>query len=99
MAKNTDNKQIYQEKAKAQLDKLNAQIDELKAKSKQVKADAQIEYQDKIAQLSAKRDVAQVKLQELQESSEEAWTEMQQGFEKAWTELNTAWKSALNKFQ
>ncbi len=77
---------------------MNAQIDELKVKGEQAKADAKIQYQDKLAELYKKRDAAQTKFQELQQSSEAAWKEMQQGFEKAWTELNSAWKSATNKF-
>jgi len=93
-----DSKQAYQEKAKAQLDKLNAQIDELKTKSRQVKADAQVEYQDRLAKLYKKRDTAQVKFQELQQSSGAAWTEMQQGLNSALKELNSAWKNAVSKF-
>ena len=93
-----DSKQAYQEKAKAQLDKLNAQIDELKTKSRQAKADAQIEYQDRLAKLYKKRDIAHVKFQELQQSSGAAWTEMQQGFNSALKELNSAWKNAVSKF-
>ncbi|MEM8675012.1 MAG: hypothetical protein AAGF83_14220 [Cyanobacteria bacterium P01_G01_bin.67] len=93
-----DTKQAYQAKAKAQLDKLNAQISELKAKSEQAKADAQIKYQDQLVELYTKRDAAQSKFKELQQSSIEAWAEVQKGFEAAWTELNHAWKNAKAKF-
>lgn len=72
MTDKANTKQAYQEKAKAQLDKLNAQIDQLKARSEQAKADVKIQYQDKLAELYAKRDAAQSKFQELQQSSEAA---------------------------
>lgn len=98
MTNKADTKQAYQAKVKAQLDKFNAQIDELKAKSEQAKADAKIGYQDKMAELYKKRDAAQLKFQELQQSSGEAWTEMQKGFEKAWAELSSAWENASSKF-
>ncbi|VEP12290.1 conserved hypothetical protein [Hyella patelloides LEGE 07179] len=99
MSTDSNTKQAYQEKVKAQLDKLNTQIDEFKVKSEQAKANAKIEYQDKMAELYTKRDAAQVKLQELQQSSGEAWTEIQKGFEKAWTELSSAWDIAVDKFK
>ncbi len=93
-----DTKKAYQEKAQAQLNLLNAQIDELKMQVELAKADAKVEYQERLVQLYRKRDEAQLKFQELQQSSEQAWSEVKKGFEAAWMELNTAWKNAQSKF-
>lgn len=99
MATQVNSKEVYQEKVKAQLEKMNAQIDELKAKGKQAQADASIEYYNQLEQVSAKRDAAQHKLEEMQQSGEEAWSELRIGFEQAWHELNSAFEKAAAKFQ
>lgn len=94
-----DTKQAYEAKVKAQLDKFNAQIDEMKAKAAQAKADAAIDYHSQIEELCTQRDTVQVKLQEMQKSSEAAWSEMQVGFEKAWTQLQSSFEKATAKFK
>ncbi|NEP59077.1 MAG: hypothetical protein F6K31_18980 [Symploca sp. SIO2G7] len=99
MTTQTDSKQAYQEKVNAQLEKMNAQIDELKAKGKQAQADASVEYYSQLEQLYAKRDAAQLKLEEIQKAGEEAWAELQAGFEQAWNELCSAFEKAAAKFQ
>ena len=93
-----DIKQEYQEKAQTKLDRLNAQIDELKLQTELAKADAKVEYQEKLNQLYRRRDKAQLKLKQLQQSSEQAWSEMKKGFEAALSELSTAWNNAQSKF-
>ena len=93
-----DTKQAYEEKVKAQLEKMNAQIDELKAKGKQAQADASIEYHSQLEQLYANRDAVQLKLEEIQKAGEEAWGELQGGFEQAWNDLSRAFEKAAAKF-
>ena len=92
-------KQAYEEKVKAQLNKLNAQIDEMKAKAQQAKADTEIEYHSQIEELTSKWDAAFKKLEELQQAGEDAWKDIQTGFESAWNELQTSFDSAMKKFQ
>ena len=99
MSSQLETKQAYQAKVKAQLDKLNAQIDELKAKAAQAKADVSIEYNSQMEELFAKRDAAQVKLEEIQQAGADAWVELQVGFEKAWGDLQSAFEKARAKFQ
>ena len=98
MPSKTETKQEYQKKIQAQFDQLDARVELLKAKSAEATADVKIEYLERMAELRAKRDSAKVKLQELQQASDEAWTEMQSGFEKAWNELSQSWKDASAKF-
>ena len=92
-------KLAYQQKVKAELDKLNAQIDELKAKANQAKADTSVEYHSLMEEIYAKRDAAELKLQELQKAGEDAWQEIQTGFEKAWHQLDQSLAAAMAKFQ
>ncbi|EAZ91507.1 sll1863 family stress response protein [Crocosphaera chwakensis] len=92
-------KQAYEEKVKARLEKLNAQIDEMKAKAKQAKAETEIEYHSQIEELTAKRDAAFNKLEELQKSGEDAWKDIQAGFELAWKDLQVSFENATKKFQ
>ena len=94
-----ETKLAYQQKVRSEFDKLTAQINELQAKADQAKADAAVEYNSIIQELYAKRDAAELKLQELQQAGEEAWQEVQTGFEKAWKELDQSLASALNKFR
>lgn len=94
-----ETKAAYSEKVQAELDKMNARIDELKAKANQAKADASVEYQTQIEELSSKRDAAKAKLEEIQQTSEDAWEDVKGGFEGAWNELVSAFDSASKKFQ
>ena len=92
-------KQLYEQKIKAQLDQWNARIDELKAKAAQKDAEARLDYQNQIEELQAKRDAFEQKLQDLQKSSEDAWEEISQGVEKAWNELGKSFEAAFSKFK
>jgi hypothetical protein len=98
MSNLTESKQNYQEKIKAQFERLSERIEDLKAKGADIKADAEIEYNANMAELYVKREEVEIKLRELQNSSDEAWTEMQKGLEQAWNELSHSWNQALAKF-
>jgi Ribonuclease G/E len=98
MSSQSEAKQAYQEKVKAEIDKLNAQIDELKAKAAQAKAETSVEYNSQLEELYVKRDTVQAKLAEIQQAGEEAWQELTAGFEKAIHDLSTGVESALAKF-
>lgn len=93
-----ETKQAYQDKLKAQLDKLDAKIDEMKAKAAQAKAESQIQYNEQLVTISAKRDDVGQKLQKLQASSSEAWEDLKNGIDRAWIELQTAFDKAKTKF-
>lgn len=94
MTTQTEARQEYQQKVRAELDKLNAQIDEYKAKVNQMQADTAASYHERMEELYAKRDAAQAKLQELQQAGETAWSDIQEGFEKAWNDLTEAFDNA-----
>ncbi len=90
-------KGLYEERVRAELDKLNAQINELKAKSEQAEADARIQYNNLIEDLQTKQAAAENKLKELQAAGENAWGDIQDGFESAWKDLQTAFDQAMSK--
>ena len=92
-------KKEYQDKVKAELDKLNARLAEMKAKLDGAQADARVQYHTTIEELEAKRDALDVKLQELQKAGEEAWQELQKGVDNAWQSLNDAFNQAVAKFK
>ena len=94
-----NNRAAYKEKVQAHLDKLDAQIDEMVAKGKQAEADAKINYNDFIDELQTQRAAAEKRLQELQNSTDEAWSTVQSGFESAWQELTQSFDRALKHYQ
>ena len=56
---NIDLKEAYQDKMKAQLEKLDARIDLLRAEAKEAQADTKIEINDRVEALEEQRDEAQ----------------------------------------
>lgn len=94
-----ESRQEYQEKINAQLDRLNAKIDEFEAKAKQAKSDASVEYHNTLEELYAKRDAVKLKLDELSNASEEAWSELRSGFDSAWNSLTESINKAVKKFE
>lgn len=94
MAIQTESRQEYQRKVKAQLDKLNAQLDELKAKADQAQAETRVRFHDQMEEIYTKRDATQAKFNELQQSGEAAWDDIRKGFEQAWTDLAQAFEKA-----
>ncbi len=93
-----DQRDAYQAKVEAELDKLNAQIDELNAKAAQAKAETEAAYYSQVEELAAKRDALLAKWQEVQSASEAAWQDINKGFEVAWNELSQAFENAMKHF-
>lgn len=98
-AQGTATRDAYQAKVQAELTKMNARIDEYRAKAEQAKADVEANYYSQIEELLSKRDAAQSKLEELQQSSEAAWQDLQKGFESAWNEFSHAMERASQRFE
>ena len=92
-------RESYQAKVQAQLQKIDARIDEAKAKSQQLEADTKLSYENAIEELQVQRDAVEQKLKELQSSTDEAWATLQAGFESAWNELVSSFEKAGQSFQ
>ncbi|MGB2925779.1 MAG: hypothetical protein WBB82_10805 [Limnothrix sp.] len=95
---NVSNKKACKDKIKAQIDLVDARMDEFRAKANQAEAKGRIQYNEVLEDLSSKRETAQQKLDELQDSSEAAWDNISEGFENAWRELEHSFKKASSHF-
>ena len=89
---------VYRDKVQAELNKLNAQVDEMKAKAAQVQADAKIQYSSQIEELQTKQVAVQMKLEELQAASQDAWEDIKTGVELAWLDLQQSFQNAIAQF-
>jgi uncharacterized coiled-coil DUF342 family protein len=90
---------VYIEKAKSQLTKWNADFDMLEAKVKVADAEARNEYQKEIDALKAKSNEFSQKLDELKNSSDDAWQDLVSGLDTAWQSLADSIKSAADRFK
>ncbi len=70
----------------------------LEAKAQKAKADLKFELEDQITSLKVKRDIAELKLSEIMDASEEAWEDFKTGAEEAWTDLKNAMEKARSHF-
>lgn len=93
-----EQRDTYEAKVKAELDKLNARIDEFKAKADQAKADVEINYYSTIEELTSRRDALLTKWEEMNSASEAAWSDLQKGFESAWNEVAKSFEKATQHF-
>jgi hypothetical protein len=93
-----DQRDAYEAKVNAELDKLNARIEEFKAKADQAKADAEINYHSTVEELTSRRDALLAKWEEMNNAGEAAWQDLQTGFETAWNELAKSFENATQHF-
>ena len=91
-------KEDFQKKLDSQLKNMDAEIAKLREQSRDLKDDAKANWDRKLADLEAKRDVARAKLAEVGQSSAEAWKDVQQGAQSAWAELDQAIQDASREF-
>ena len=91
-------KEDFQKNLDSQLKTMDAEIAKLREKSRDLKDDAKANWDRKLADLEAKRDVARAKLAEVGQSSAEAWKDVQQGAQSAWAELDQAIQDASREF-
>ncbi|MCB5187233.1 hypothetical protein LG200_04335 [Methylobacillus caricis] len=91
-------KDAYVEKLKAQLDEWSADIDVLETKVRKADAELRIKYDEQVIALKEKRDLAKVKLAEVQSSAGEAWQELKKGSDEAWEAIKHALAEARKKF-
>lgn len=84
-------KEDFQKKIQAELDRMQKQIDHLRAKADHAKTEAQADLDKAIAELQKRKDAAGKKLQELESASEKAWGNLKSG-------LNTAMEDRDGRF-
>lgn len=94
-----EDKDLYREKFEAKLRELKAQIEVLEARADQLKAESKLELKQQIQSLRQQRDAIGKKLEQLQQSSGEAWKDLKTGLESAATELKGALGKAMDQFK
>ncbi|TBT04037.1 coiled coil domain-containing protein [Vibrio parahaemolyticus] len=92
-------KKAYEKKLQTQLDEWRAEIDKLKARADAVEADTQLKYYKQVEKLCVMEVEARQKLDELKESSDDAWEDLKAGLDSAWDALNGSIKSAISRFK
>jgi len=81
------------------LEKADAKIQELEADAAKSSGDAKVEYQKTIKKLKEKRSDAAKKLEDLGNSSADAWDSTKDGFVEAYSDLHDTFKEAAGKFK
>jgi flagellar motility protein MotE (MotC chaperone) len=82
-------RELYQQKRAAELDKWRAEMDKQAAWARNADADAQLEANRRIAALKENLEAAQTKLAELMEANDDAWHSIREGVESAWDPLKS----------
>lgn len=93
-----NDKELYMQKLRAQMDEWNADIAKLKAKAAGAKADVQIEMNKQVEALDHRMQEVSAKFSELAEASEDAWDSVKKGVESAWGSLKSAFGDAASRF-
>ncbi len=95
----TSPKLAFQQELETQLKDWETKLEQLRSKAKVAKADIRAEFEVQLEALSAKRAVAQEKLQELRQHGEWAWEDLKGGADKAWKELREAIERAASRLR
>ena len=91
-------KKEYKRLKEAKLAELEASVNLLKAKAEKAKAEARVEYETILKDLNGKKAEARSKLEQLKNSSDQAWKELSGGVNDALDELGSSVKKAVGKF-
>ncbi len=92
-------RQLEEQKLRAQLDEWKADLDKLKAKAAKAGADAGLEMNRQVGALETKVADAERRLTELSRATDDAWGAIKKGADEAWTSLKSAFRSAASKYQ
>lgn len=90
----TNDRATAQQKLSAKLDELDAKMADLKTRAQRAGDQAKAEWEKRRPELEAQRDTAAKKLDELKQSSKDAWDETRTKTEAAFSELEKGFKEA-----
>jgi len=97
-----ETKDLYLKKMKEKFDDLNykwnIERNKLEAKTQQAKVEVTKKFEEKLKTLQERRDQMKQKLDQIDDSSEEAWSDIKEGVDNAWQSLNEAIKKARSHF-
>ncbi len=92
-------RELYQEKLRAQLDEWKAELEKLKAKAAGASADVQFKMRPEIEKAERRLEEGKKKLSKLAEASDEAWESVRESVESAWGSLKSALDDATRRFK
>ena len=93
------NKNLYEQKMKAQLQLWEAEADKLMARASIASADVQLEMKKMAGGLNKKVKEGKRKLFDIGESGEDAWEKLKDSAEATWKSIHTAFGEAAAKFK
>ena len=96
---NMKDRELQEQKFRAQLDEWKAEIEKLKAKAMKTSSDAGLRMNRQIGALEAKVADAERRFTELSRASDDAWGEIKDGVAEAWGTLKTAFNDAVSKYR
>lgn len=91
-------KDLYKQKIKSQLNEWQADIDKLKAKMAGASVGAKLEVNQHINLLENKIAEGNSKLEEIDKVTDDSWETLKEGFEESWDSISTAFEDAYKKF-
>lgn len=94
-----DDKELYRQKAQAQLDQWQAEIERLKAKAAEASADAQLELNGRVTELEAKLQDGKRKLAAAVESSGDLWESAKENAESSWSAFRRDLDECIERFK
>jgi chromosome segregation ATPase len=89
----------YEEDIETKLRDLDQEISALEAKAPAEGTELRKQFQQQMAELDQKRDVARRKFDKFKASSQQAWRDMKPGVDKAINDLEDAYKQAASDFK
>lgn len=92
-------REVYQHKLQTQLAEWSAAIEQLKVRADEAEADVKVEYEKQIGDLQQKLDIAQKKLEELQQARDDVWESLKADVEAASDNLGESVNLATARFQ
>ena len=90
-------RELYQEKLRAQLDEWKAELEKLKAKAAGARADVQLKMKPEIEKAERRLEEGRKKLSKLAEASDEAWESARERLESVWGSLKSAFDEATRR--
>lgn len=91
-------KESFEVRLEAGLAEMDDEMERLHEKGRALKDEAKARWNEKMAELEAKRKVAGEKLDELRKSTAEAWGHLEKGAQSAWDDVRKAFQEAAAEF-
>lgn len=85
-----DKRELYKQKAEAQLHELSATLEVIKARVEKFSAQAKLDMHPRIETLHAKYDSAKTKLDKIGAATDDKWDEVVKDIDTAWDEFKAA---------